>query len=359
MSKLYYLKRQIAFLLAIVISITTFVPSYAAEVSKIYRRMNIFEDRNLSVFGKTHYSMGYYQEGLEANAYPTFCLEPGKRMPNGESASFKMYTAMGDETIPGVGSAEKFVPITLAYDWMMDGNWRDPLRYGVVQVYIWGCVAGYAEEWGTQEAAQRELAKILGNRVISEYEEMEEYIESGLEEFEHSSNSGLPDWNGTYQKMAIEDGSYRLILDISVCPQLKNVSWSFPDDNWSYELNGDTIAFVYHGTSDPNGEVRSSEISGIGGSKFYAYIFTPGVNSEYQRQVGRFADEAVSGCVSFTVGKSAPEVGSVDFEPYRHSELFTSHYNIDLKKYCAETNQPLEGTTFNVWEDFDGSQLSG
>ena len=359
MSKLYYLKRQIAFLLAIVISITTFVPSYAAEVSKIYRRMNIFEDRNLSVFGKTHYSMGYYQEGLEANAYPTFCLEPGKRMPNGESASFKMYTAMGDETIPGVGSAEKFVPITLAYDWMMDGNWRDPLRYGVVQVYIWGCVAGYAEEWGTQEAAQRELAKILGNRVISEYEEMEEYIESGLEEFEHSSNSGLPDWNGTYQKMTIEDGSYRLILDISVCPQLKNVSWSFPDDNWSYELNGDTIAFVYHGTSDPNGEVRSSEISGIGGSKFYAYIFTPGVNSEYQRQVGRFADEAVSGCVSFTVGKSAPEVGSVDFEPYRHSELFTSHYNIDLKKYCAETNQPLEGTTFNVWEDFDGSQLSG
>lgn len=359
MSKLYYLRRQIAFLLAVTISIITFVPSYAADVSKIYRRLNIFEDRKLSVFGKTHFSMGYYQEGLEANAPPTFCLEPGKRMPNGESASFKLYTAMGDETIPGIGAAEKFVPITLAYDWMMEGNWRDPLRYGVVQVYIWGCVAGYAEEWGAQEAAQRELAKILGNRVISEYEEMAEYIESGLEEFNNSSNSGLPDWNGTYQKMAIEDGSYKLLLDISICPQLKDASWSFPDDNWSYQLNGDTIVFSYNGTSDPNGEVRSSEINGIGGSKFYAYIFTPGANSEYQRQVGRFANEEVSSCVSFTVGKTAPQIGSITFTPYRHSERFTSHYNIDLKKYCSETNQPLEGTTFNVWEDFDDAQLSG
>lgn len=113
MSKLYYLRRQIAFLLAVTISIITFVPSYAADVSKIYRRLNIFEDRKLSVFGKTHFSMGYYQEGLETNAPPTFCLEPGKRMPNGESASFKLYTAMGDETIPGIGAAESLFRLRL------------------------------------------------------------------------------------------------------------------------------------------------------------------------------------------------------------------------------------------------------
>lgn len=40
------------------------------------------------------------------------------------------------------------------------------------------------------------------------------------------------------------------------------------------------------------------------------------------------------------------------------SETFESNYNIDLEKYCAETNQPLEGTTFNVWEDFDFSQIN-
>ena len=29
-----------------------------------------------------------------------------------------------------------------------------------------------------------------------------------------------------------------------------------------------------------------------------------------------------------------------------------------MEKYCAETNQPLEGTIFNVWEDFDFSQIN-
>ena len=355
------LKRLLAFLLAFILSISvTYIPSYANSAVPLIRRVNIFEGKEIVIFGKKHNSMGYYQESTDQGAYPTFCLEPGKRMPNGEAATYQMYTATSNDTIPGVGSSEKFVPITLVYDWMMDGNWRDPLRYGVVQVYIWGCMAGYAEDWEEQEKAQQEFARILGTRVITEFENMQVYIEDGLDQFNNSVESGLPDWNGTQQKMILENGSYTVTLDISSCKQLKDVSWSFPDGNWSYQLVGDSITFFYHGGEEPHGEVRSSDFTGVGTNKFYAYIFTPGNNSNYQRQVGRFADEEMSTNIGFRVGGSiVTEAGSVDFEPYRHSELFTSHYNIDLKKYCAETNQPLEGTTFNVWEDFDGSQLSG
>ena len=63
---------------------------------------------------------------------------------------------------------------------------------------------------------------------------------------------------------------------------------------------------------------------------------------------------------SFEVEPDAPGSadGGAQLELYRHSETFESNYNIDLEKYCAETNQPLEGTAFYVWEDFDFSQIN-
>lgn len=363
MKKFRWLERSLAFLLACLLCFSSLnVLALAADATNIYRRLNIFEGKTLNVFGKTHNSMGYYQEGLAADAMPTLCLEPGRRMPNGTQATYQMYTATSDESIPGVGDSDKFVPITLAYEWLQSGIMRDKVRYAVVQVYIWGCVAGYAEDWSAQEEAQTKLAEVLNdNRVMSEYENMKTFIEAGLDEFNGAANSSLPGWNGTKQKMILEDGSYVLTLDISACPQLKNVVWSFPDSNWSYQMLGESIKFLYYGAGEPQGEVKSSELTGVGNAtKFYAYIFTPGTESDYQRQVGRFSNDEIPTYVTFTVNQGVGvEPGTVTFETYRHSEPFESNYNIDLEKYCAETDQRLEGTTFNIWEDFDRGQLSG
>ena len=90
------LKRLIAFLLAIILSTSMiYIPSYAENAIPLIRRVNIFEGRNLTIFGKTHYSMGYYQESTDQGAYPTFCLEPGKRMPNGESVRLEATVPAG------------------------------------------------------------------------------------------------------------------------------------------------------------------------------------------------------------------------------------------------------------------------
>ena len=304
--------------------------------------------------------MSYYQEGLSPDAQPTFCLEPGKKLPDGSKATYKIYTATGDETIPGVGASDKFVPITLAYEWIQHiTNLRDPVCYAVVQTYIWGCVDGYAEDWEIQEEAQKKLADILNNsRVLSEFASLKEFVQDGIEEFSNSSWGGFPEWNGTQQTMFLEDGKYTLTLDITACPQLKNVIWNFPDANWNYQVIENKIAFQYNGPDYPEGEVRSSDLYGIG-NKYYAYIFTPGNNGQYQYQVGRFANEEVPAQAFFRVSGSIKSHGSVTFTPYRHTERFDSHYNISLEKYCAETNQPLEGSVFDIWEDFDRSQLSG
>ena len=304
--------------------------------------------------------MSYYQEGVSPNAQPTFCLEPGKKLPDGSKATYRIYTATGDETIPGVGDSDKFVPITLAYEWIQRiANLRDPVCYAVVQTYIWGCVGGYAEDWEVQEEAQKKLAAILNNNhVLNEFASLKEFVQDGLEEFSNSSWGGLPEWNGTQQEMSLEDGVYTLTLNITSCPQLKNVIWGFPDVDWSYQVIGDSIVFQYNGSKRPEGEVRSSDLYGVG-NKYYAYIFTPGDNGQLQHQVGRFENEEVPAQVSFIVGSPIKFPGSVTFTPYRHTELFDSHYNISLEKYCAETNQPLEGSVFDIWEDFDRSQLSG
>ncbi|MBS6953510.1 MAG: SrtB family sortase [Enterocloster asparagiformis] len=355
------LKRSVCFLLALMLALSTLnVPSYAEESTLINPRNIIFKDKNLTIFGKTHHQMTYYQEGNTLGSQPTFCLQPGKKLPDNIHATYRKYSATIGETIPGVGSADKFVPITLAYEWIQHGpNLRDGTRYAVVQTYIWGCIAGYAEDWAAQRVAQQELAKILGPSVMSEFADLQDFVQAGLEEYTGAASTGLPAWNGTQQKMALDNGTYTLTLDISGYPQLKNTTWTFPNADWSYQIAGDSITFMYRGAEKPNGEIRTSDLTGMGEAKFYAYIFTPGANGEYQYQVGRFANEVVPTCVSFFVGGYVPQRKDVDFETFRHSETFDAHYSIDLEKYCAETNQRLEGTTFNVWEDFDKAQLSG
>ena len=327
-------KRSISFLLAMIIFSASvfYIPSYADDGTiEIWPRQIIFANKNFTVFGKTHHMMSYYQEGVSPNAQPTFCLEPGKKLPDGSKATYRIYTATGDETIPGVGDSDKFVPITLAYEWIQRiANLRDPVCYAVVQTYIWGCVGGYAEDWEVQEEAQKKLAAILNNNhVLNEFASLKEFVQDGLEEFSNSSWGGLPEWNGTQQEMSLEDGAYTLTLNITSCPQLKNVIWSFPDVDWSYQVIGDSIVFQYNGSKRPEGEVRSSDLYGIG-NKYYAYIFTPGDNGQLQHQVGRFENEEVPAQVSFIVGSPIKFPGSVTFTPYRHTELFDSHYNISL-----------------------------
>lgn len=362
---MYYLrrlKRPIAFMMAVILIGLLFnIPIFADDdMIKIWPRTIIFTNKDFTVFGKTHHTMSYYQEGLGLGAQPTFCLEPGRKLPDGSQATYRIYTATGNETIPGVGAPDKFVPITLAYEWIQHkSNIRDTVCYAVVQTYIWGCVGGYAEDWERQEEAQKKLAGILNDkRVLSEFADLKEFVVEGIDEFSNSSYGGFPVWNGTQQIMSLKDGSYILTLDITTCPQLKNVVWNFPAAGWSYQVTENEIVFHYNGSNSPKGEIRSSNLYGMD-NKYYAYIFTPGSDGQFQHQVGRFANEEVPTQAYFTVDKYIEYHGSVTFTPYRHTELFNSHYNISLQKYCAETNQPLEGATFNIWEDFDRSQFSG
>ena len=46
----------------------------------------------------------------------------------------------------------------------------------------------------------------------------------------------------------------------------------------------------------------------------------------------------------------------VEFKIYRHTEDWTSHYNVKLEKKDYETNKPLQGANFSLYERFDDKE---
>ena len=48
--------------------------------------------------------------------------------------------------------------------------------------------------------------------------------------------------------------------------------------------------------------------------------------------------------------------GIVEFKIYRHTEDWTSHYNVKLEKKDYETNKPLQGANFSLYERFDDKE---
>lgn len=364
MNVLQKIKRPLSLFMAFVLLLSSMSFSTAANQpieegeTNFQKYKTVFVGRSLYVFGKNHRSMNFYKAGPGSEAAPTFCIAPGKKLPGGTATRYKKYEAKPGETVPVIGSFERYLPMTIAYEWMIrEGDYDNPVRYAVVQVYYWGCVAGHETDWAAQEAAMKKLAGVPETRqAMAYYQEMKEYILKGMEEYHSGANSGLPEWNGKQLIMEANEGSYTLTLDISQCPQLKETTWSFPDGNWSYQISpdGSKILFKYNGASKPSGTVTSGELSGVE-RRFYAYIFTPG--GGYQEQMGRPDASHEPASVSFSVN-SVPKTLTREPKLYRHSETFHSHYNVELEKYDAETNQPLEGTVFHVWEDFDAGQVN-
>lgn len=349
------------FLATVLVCTAVRTTSGAGDLINLNPYRQVFRGKNLNAFGRTHRDMNIYQVGEGAGALPALCIQEGQKLPDGSPAKYEQYYVEPGKPVPVIGPFERYLPMVLAYEWLVSDNYYVPARYGVVQVYYWGCMNGYEHNWALQKQAMEKFQAVMNGdpMVMAYFEEMKAHILEGEAEYNGTGSSLLPAWAGSVQKMVLKDGHYELTLDISSCPQLQSASWSFPDNQWSYQLapDGRSVTFQYNGNQEPQGTIESAQIQGIE-NRFYAYIFTPAASENFQKQLGWLDFSRPMASVSFSVGTDAVMPGSGNLELYRHSETFESTYNIDLEKYCAETNQPLEGTVFNVWEDFDFSQVN-
>ena len=294
-------------------------------------RGDAFQQKNLNVFGKMHHSITYYSLQYGAEILPSFCLQPGRKLPNHSVMNYTRYDISNGGSMPYVGTLDRFKHMYLAYEWTTSENFFVMERYAMVQVYIWGCLAGYEDNWTVQEQAARQLQAVMpGADVMGLFESMRSYIVDGMAE-EGNASSGLPAWSGTEQRMELKDGGYELTLDISACPQLASTTWTFPGDGWSWQLaqDGKSITFRYEGAGEPSGTVQSGEIPGAS-SRYFLYLLTP-VNSSLQTQFGWLERELDAAVASFSVNSQDTQTSELAL--YRHSETFESNYTIDLEKY--------------------------
>ncbi|MCD8277348.1 hypothetical protein, partial [Enterocloster citroniae] len=80
-------KRPTALILAVLLLIVFMDhSSFAENTVNLIRRKNIFQGHTIYLFGQKHNEMGFYQILGTDPPNPTFCLQPGKRMPNGSAA---------------------------------------------------------------------------------------------------------------------------------------------------------------------------------------------------------------------------------------------------------------------------------
>lgn len=192
-------KRMMAGLLAGVLIFTgiPFSASAGEPPVQMIIRGDAFQNRQINIFGHSHRSITcYYVNPVEGHV-PAFCLQPGKKLPNHTQASWERYSASPETSVPVIGSFDRYLPMTLAYEWMVSGNYYDKTRYAMVQTYFWGCLAGFEQDWDIQEETMKKLEwAIRDGRVLSLFHEMRSVVEKGLEEYESNSGSSLPAWNG-------------------------------------------------------------------------------------------------------------------------------------------------------------------
>ena len=234
MKRIKSIKRPLSLWLAVVFLLSSIMVSLSVkaadmDVANIIPRYYVFQGKPLNVFGKTHNSMSFYQVG-SAYGGATFCLEPGKKLWDGTACAYTRYEVRPGQSVPYIGSFDRYLSMVLAYEWLLwEGPFPDASRYGVVQVYYWGCLAGYEDDWDAQEQAMEKFAAVMGNPgVMTYYQSMKDSVIQGMDDYD-AGNGTLPSWNGSRQRMSLKDGHYELTLDISTCRQLGNTTWSFPD----------------------------------------------------------------------------------------------------------------------------------
>lgn len=360
MMKQRKLKRWLAGFLACLTVIMTFLTSYTPMISyaSTFSGPNIWSGGSEVIFGQNRSYLYRWSDGWQN----TFCIEPGQSMNGRVNAGAGRYH-ITDSDIPYISSAEDFQKLALICDWYEKKEGAIGARnssYAAGQVAVWAIISG---DWeGAAAMAAKVNPHIAGT--ASKMSELLAYVETS-----YPGANGLPDWVSANQTMAAQnpqnmtltDGSYRLELDLSSCPDLAQVSWVLPS-GFSQSVSGNTLVFTYNGTEMPSGEIYGNvpaSMASIEKNSETLTIYIPENDIKDQAMISAGVRPTYEYLyISIGGGKTTTPTGeSPVVEIFRHKETFESNYHIDLEKYCAETGLELEGSVFEVLEAFDSGQL--
>ena len=161
--------------------------------------------------------------------------------------------------------------------------------------------------------------------------------------------TGLADWETFVKYCKIDPVTPGLVINTGG----HNLTWSFPNAPAGQKPTEAVMKISY----DP-AIFRVLEVTG---SLEFFQCNVPGSQQLY-RAKGK-AKEIT--CEFYLTTKynantstSTSGGGEISLKVYQHSETFESNYKVDLEKRDYETGNPLQGSTWQVLERFDESQLS-
>uniref|UniRef100_UPI0006D11399 hypothetical protein n=1 Tax=Clostridium sp. NkU-1 TaxID=1095009 RepID=UPI0006D11399 len=162
--------------------------------------------------------------------------------------------------------------------------------------------------------------------------------------------TGLKDWETFKKYCVIEPVTTGLVINT----EGQNLTWSFPNTPTGQKPAEAVMKITY----DPN-VFRILEVTG---SLEYFQCNVPGSQQLY-RAKGNVIEK---GCEFFLTTKYSAntptptpgDVEEISLKVYQHNETFESNYKVELEKRDYETGNPLQGSTWQVLEQFDDTQLS-
>ena len=330
------------------------ITSYAAS----FTGRNIWAGNSEIIFGSNRSYLFRWSDGYQN----TFCINPGQHMSSQVRAGAGRYN-INDSDIPYISSQEDFRKLALICDWYekkagaIDAN---NASYAAAQVAVWAVING---DWDSVSEMGAKVNKHVSG-LSAKLSDLLDYVENA-----YPGVNGLPDGITTSSTLAaeyplnmtLEDGGYKLVIDISACPDLAHVSWQLPT-GFSQSIAGNSLIFMYNGSEQPTGLIEGmapASMAGIMQNSENLTIYIPEDEDRDQAMISAGLSPTVDKLYINIGGtkQSTPTGGEVVVEIFRHKETFETNYHIDLEKYCTETGLELEGSIFEVLEAFDDSQL--
>ena len=357
--KEFNIKRVLAGLLAILMLFmnifSTGNTSFAADFSTVgFNGKQIWQGKKQVVLG---HERNYLYKWQASNGRYAFCIEEGQHMGRDVRSIVEEYS-ITDSNIPHIGNdKEIFTNLALISTWTKNkGNKISNSDYAAAQVAVW--MAMRSDLGNTIAVANQMKAHISGN-IVNSATNLLKYIEDA----KLNLNLG----NGIYTSeseanqnpinMEPDNGVYKVKIDISKHPELKNVVWDIPE-NFIIQKSGNNLIITYKGKGMIKSKSVPDALKKLIPNTEKLTIYTPKLDYKDQAMISASADFKQTLYINLG-GTTAPttEHGEVEVEVYKHSETFNSSYNVALEKYDYETRKPLEGVSFDVLESFDESQL--
>lgn len=339
---------------------TTTVVSHAAT----FQGRNIWTGGPEVINGRSRNYLYRWTDGWQM----TFCIMPGNHMGSTVTAG-AIRTNVDDADIPYIESREDYERLAMVCSWY-DANGSvsaDNATYAAAQTAVWAIIG---DGWESGDS----LAQLVDRHIKGTYDRwitLKEYVED-----DGADGSGLPGWcsvssvSGDPQPMLLKDGHWYVELDVSDNPKMAFLNWVFEGDStgWSKSVRDGKIRFTYSGNKNSDmlvSAVLPEEMKSLAKNTTSLNLYIPNGDPEKVQAMisagpyeGRiYVKLAFSGSGSAESGDGG--MLDADVEIYRHTEVFSAHYNLELEKYCSETGQPLEGALFQIQEAFDDSQVNG